>query len=409
MAIEITVPRLGWSMEEGTFIGWLKADGEHIRPGDFLFSLEGDKSAQEVECFDEGILRLSPESPAAGDTVRVGQVLGHLVAASEAPPPPIAEPSPPSTMPPQAPSAPEPGPAPPSVEASAETQNGPHASPRARRRAAELGVDWTTLAGTGRDGRIRERDVLTAAPTAPASTPAAPLPRATPLEAAAGLHPLTPLRTAIARRMAASHQASAPVTLTTTVDASNLVNLRDQFRAAGGVVPTFTELMIKLAAGVLHDHPMMNARWEERGIAVSAEVHIAFAVDTESGLLAPVIRHADRLGLRELGRTLRGLADRARAGLLTDSEMQGATFTLTSLGAYGIDAFTPILNPPQCAILGIGRVRKEVVPAGQGFAARDAMTLSLTFDHRATDGGPAARFLQAIGRAVEAPAERLIG
>jgi pyruvate dehydrogenase E2 component (dihydrolipoamide acetyltransferase) len=399
MAIEITVPRLGWSMEEGTFIGWLKADGERIRSGDFLFSLEGDKSAQEVECFDEGILQLSADSPQAGDTVRVGQVLGHLVAADGAPSHPIGEPSSAPTAPiPESPAFVHEQPA------RSETRGGPHASPRARRRAAEMGVEWATLAGSGRDGRIRERDVLAAA-----ATTIAPLPRATLLEASAGLHPHTPLRSAIARRMTASHQASAPVTLTTTIDASNLVNLRDQFRAAGGSVPTFTELLIKLTAGVLHDHPMLNARWEERGIAVSPEVHIAFAVDTESGLLAPVIRHADRLGLRELGLTLRSLADRARSGQLTDAEMQGATFTLTNLGAYGIDAFTPILNPPQCAILGIGRVRKEAVLAGRDLSSRDAMTLSLTFDHRVTDGGPAARFLQAVGRAVENPAERLIG
>src|SRR5262249_2756573 len=147
---------------------------------------------------------------------------------------------------------------------------------------------------------------------------------------------------------------------------------------------------------VLHEHPLLNARWEQRGVVVSADVHVAFAVDTEAGLLAPVIRHADTLGLRELAAVTRELARRARDGALTEGEMQGATFTVTNLGAFGIDAFTPILNPPQCAILGAGRVRKEAKPVGRRFVVRDVMTLSLTFDHRVTDGAPAARFLQAV-------------
>ena len=142
MAIEITVPRLGWSMEEGTFAGWLKRDGEPVRKGDMLFSLEGDKATQEVESFDEGILRCLPDGPRAGDTVRVGQVLAHLVTADESSPPPPIIPV-------------------------------PHASPRARRRAADLGVDWTRLTGTGKAGRVRERDVLAATPS-PRSAPPPP-------------------------------------------------------------------------------------------------------------------------------------------------------------------------------------------------------------------------------------------
>ena len=399
MAIAITVPRLGWSMDQGTFSGWLKAEGDQVRSGDMLFTLEGDKAAQEVETFDEGVLLFLPDGPKPGDIVLVGQVIGHLLAAGESAP--SEQPSTATEAPAAAISAPVSAVSASITVSPVETQSeGPIASPRARRVAAEAGVDWTKLTGSGKGGRIRERDVL-AAGGGPKPKPSRTVP---------GARPHTPLRQAIARRMTESHLATAPVTLTTSVDATNLVNLREQFRAAGGgAVPSYSDLLIALTARVIHHHPIFNARWENAGIVESSEVNVAFAVDTEAGLLAPVIPNADTLGLRDLAILSRKLAERARNGALTPPEMQGATFTVTNLGSFGIDAFTPIINPPQCAILGIGRTRKQAIPAGRRFVAREMMTLSLTFDHRIADGAPAARFLQAIGPAVENPAVWFIG
>ena len=208
--------------------------------------------------------------------------------------------------------------------------------------------------------------------------------------------------------MVASLRDTAPVTLTTTVDATNLVSLRDQFRAvaAGGddaVVPGYTDFFVKLAASALQRHPMLNARWDGDEIIMSQDVHIGIAADTDAGLLVPVIADVPALSLRQLAARSRDLVDRARRGLLRASEMQGGTFTVTSLGAFGVDAFTPIINIPQCAILGVGRIRRRPAAVGHRVVPRDEVTLSLTFDHRIVDGAPAARFLQTLSQFVENP------
>jgi len=422
MAIEITVPRLGWSMEEGTFVGWLKADGEFVRAGEMLFTIEGDKAAQDIESFDQGVIRYLPNGPKSGDTVLVGQVLGHLVAQGDSV---ASAPLVPTLSVPklgkmeldrgregEAPAEPhqEIGSAGASSSRTsriagsrAENQRSPVSSPRARLRAIEFGIDLKSLRGSGKGGRIRERDVVQYCDHSKMQQDQAQL------QTSAGLRPHTPRRLAIAKRMTASLHETAPVTLTTTVDASNLVNLREQFRSGSGdVIPSYSDFLIALTSRVLQDYLLFNARWEDQGVFVNNEVNVAFAVDTDAGLLTPVIRNADTLGIRELSRHSKTLVERARKGSLTANEMLGATFTVTNLGAFGIDAFTPIISPPQAAILGIGRIRKEATPVGRRFVARDAITLSLTFDHRVSDGAPAARFLQAIGIAVENPAARLM-
>jgi pyruvate dehydrogenase E2 component (dihydrolipoamide acetyltransferase) len=213
--------------------------------------------------------------------------------------------------------------------------------------------------------------------------------------------------------MRQSLQAAAPVTLTTTVDASNLVGLRRQFQAvttgdADPPAPGLTDFVVKLAALALREHPMLHARWEGDRLFVPDEPNIGVAVDTESGLFVPVVHGAGGLGLREIAARLRDLIARARATppRLRPADTQGATFTVTNLGAFGIEAFTPIVNPPECAILGLGRVaRVPVIDGDQGerVVARERMTLSLTFDHRVADGAPAARFLQHLGRLIENP------
>ena len=415
MASEVTIPRLGWNMDEGTFVGWLKSDGEPVTAGEPLFSLEGDKATQDVESLETGILRIAPDGPKDGEKVAVGTLIGYLVAAGE--PAPFESGSTLTTgvlgmaRPPDGEAASRQRPAPARAEPHPRAMK-PRISPRARRVARELGVDALRLEGSGNNGRIVERDIRAAARTqiAPAHVSAAD--RAT--VASPGYHEIsvTPIRRTIAERMVRSAQTAAGVTLSTTVDATNLVNLRQQFKvvAGAGEAPSigFTDIIIKLTALALEKHPLLNACWSGEKIVVSSSINIGIAVDTESGLLVPVIRDVPRLTLRQLAVRSRELIDRARAGTLLAADMQGGTFTVTNLGPMGIEMFTPLINLPECAILGLGRIQKQVVVDDRQFVARDRMVLSLTFDHRIVDGAPAARFLQSLGLLIENPSPWLM-
>lgn len=397
--IEITIPRLGWSMEEGTFSAWLKRDGDWIEKGDLLFVLESDKASQEIESFEAGVLRIGPGGPQPSETVKVGQVIGYLTARDEVPSfapastETVCEPAE-NALPTMAAVAIEKNAARMSVARTLE--NEPVASPRARRAARQRGVDWRTLTGTGRGGRIRECDVLSAG-TSPAEIK--------PVAAA-----LSTVRRTIAERMLASLHATAPVTLTTKVNAANLVNLRGQFKTASPQrAPTISDIVVKLAAQALEEHSVLNARWQDNQILLNEEINIGIAVDTAAGLMVPVIHDVPGLALKQLAAISRSLVERARENRLKPDEMRGGTFTLTNLGVYGIEAFTPIINPPETAILGLGAVRREaIVLDDDRLIAGHVMTLSLTFDHRVTDGAPAARFLQFIGQLIENPAASLV-
>jgi len=410
MAIEVIVPRLGWSMEEGTFGEWLKRDGDLISPGQALFVLEGEKSAQDIESFDGGILKIPANAPRPGDTVKVGQVLAYLVAEGESAPAEIGKSE---TTGAKRQATAEVESAKQSVEVigrGANATSGPgtaRSSPRARRRAAELGVDLKGLQGSGKGGRIRERDVAQIAKGQAAASPAASVTKGRPTTAPAASR----MRKAIAARMSAGAHEAAPVTLTTRCDATNLVNLRGQFKAAtsaGEAVPDYNVLFVKLAAAVLGRHPIMTWQWGGGDIVVPEGMHIAVAVDTEDGLLAPVIRDVNRLSLRQLAEELRRVIDQARGPGLSENELQGGVFTVTNLGKFGIDAFTPIINLPQSAILGIGRISRERAVVDNLVVPRDQVTLSLTFDHRVVDGAPAAKFLNDLRLAIEQPSPWLV-
>jgi pyruvate dehydrogenase E2 component (dihydrolipoamide acetyltransferase) len=211
--------------------------------------------------------------------------------------------------------------------------------------------------------------------------------------------------------MVAGVTQAAPVTLTTKADATNLVNVREQFRAAAGddrFVPSYTDLLVKLTASALRQHPLLQAQWRDDGLFVPDRIDIALAVDTDAGLLVPVVRGADRLTLREVTVRSGELVSDARAGKLTAEQMRDATFTISNLGGLGIDAFTPIIHLPQCAVLGIGRIVREPAVVGDAMVPRERMTLSLTFDHRVVDGAPAARFLDTLRRAIETPVPLLL-
>lgn len=270
-------------------------------------------------------------------------------------------------------------------------------SPRARRVAKELGVDWKTLAGSGKSGRVRERDVRAAAEHSQPETGGTRI-------------PISSRRRTIAARMTASCQQTAPVTLTTRADATNLVNLRTQFKTAGGeVIPSYTDILVKLAAAALQQHPHMAARWEETHLALPTSIHIGIAVDTDEGLIVPVLRDVPSLSLLQLAARTRELVENARDNKLKADDLHGGVFTITNLGAFGIDAFTPIINLPETAILGVGCIRREPAVVDNQIVPRDQVTLSLTFDHRIVDGAPAAKFLQTIRLAAENPSAWLLG
>ena len=377
MAIEITVPRLGWSMEEALFSSWLKAPGEMIRAGDLLFAIESDKATQDIESFDEGILHLPASTPQQGETVLVGQVIAYLLAPGETAPN-LTPPTPPdsgrgnetpqSTQPKEIPSTPT-------------KSEIPVSTPRARRTAHELGIDWTNLTGTGRDGRIREADIRAQTTKTLSST-----------------------RRLIGERMMTSQQKTAPVTLHTTADASALVHHRNELKSTGAaLIPSYNDMLAKLTAIALKTHPVVNSRWEGEHLRTSRDIHLGMAVDTDNGLLVPVLRDVSKFSLEEIATRFRDLTERARTKHLTPDELRGGTFTISSLGSFGIDAFTPIINFPECAILGVGRIVRQPVAVGDAIGLRDILTLSLTFDHRAFDGAPAARFLQTLSRLIESP------
>ena len=435
MAVEITVPRLGWTMEEGIFTQWLKNEGEHVEEGESLYELESDKATQEVEGFDTGILRIAPDAPEPGGTVKVGQVLGCVTKdgepptwetnAAEAPAPPAAD-APPATTSPAPVASPaarrlahELG-----VELSAVTATGKGGrisiddvrdaatatepapgistprnngetvliSPRAARVASELGIDPTILTGTGKGGRIRECDVRNAADSAPATLP----PNAT-------RTPTSATRRTIARRMIAGVTEAAPVTLSAKLDVTNLVTARETMKSEGKQAPSPTAMFIHLACLAIERHPILNAEWHDDAIVIHNDVHMSVAVDTDTGLLVPVIRQANTKSIAQIDQELRSLAATAREGKLKLDDMQGGTFTVSNLGLYPVDAFSPILNLPQCAILGIGRINHEPAVVNATIVPRHMVTVSLTIDHRVIDGADGGRFLESLCQCLEQP------
>ncbi|MDD5699222.1 MAG: dihydrolipoamide acetyltransferase family protein [Victivallaceae bacterium] len=411
MPIEITLPRQGWSMEKAAFVEWLKKDGETVSPGDPLFAVETDKAVQDIESLDAGILHIPPNGPQKDDIIHVGDVIGYLAEAGEtvsfdkitgnwtadadtdndeaqtASAPAVPEEPEKVSLSPAAPVTPP-------------CREFPAVSPRAAGKALRAGIDLRTVTGSGADGRIREQDI-TAAPRSAASAPV------TDREL-----PVSGLRRTIAERMVKSLNATAPVTLTATADVSKLVSLREQFKLSATPdepAPAYHDFVIKLTAMTLAAYPMLNARWEESRIVMAGAINIGLAVDTEDGLLVPVVRNAASLTLRQLAISTRDLVDRARRRQLTPDELSGGTFTVSNLGALGIDAFTPIINHPECAILGLGRICREPAVADGQIVIRERMWLSLTFDHRIVDGAPAARFFDALRRRIENPVPGLTG
>jgi len=456
MATEVILPKLGQTMEEGTIVEWLKNEGEEVQRGDVLFTVESDKATLEAEAPARGYLRkiLVP----AGESVPVLTTVGIItrtldedisasrqgpaetaVASESAEPAGTAEVAL-TEQPKDAAPAREgrifasprarmraqenevelrlvegTGPNGRIVERDiyAFLEEQPKATPMARKVAAELGVDLRTVSGTGAGGRIVRADVEMAVAPAPAAGPVATPARAPapvvalPPAEVASTEPLKGLRGIIAERMATSAQTTARVTLFTEVDATAFVEARTRLKAAvteeWGFAPGYNDLLGLMVARALHEYAYMNARLSGDEIQRLDHVNVGMAVDTERGLLVPVIRDADRLGLRAFGQQFRDMVGRARVGRSLPDDLSGGTFTITNLGMFDVDLFTPIINLPEAAILGVGRIQAKPVVREDQVVVAQMMTLSLAFDHRLVDGAPAARFLQRIKQLVENP------
>jgi pyruvate dehydrogenase E2 component (dihydrolipoamide acetyltransferase) len=283
------------------------------------------------------------------------------------------------------------------VEQAAAAQAAIKVSPVARKLAAEAGLDPVTVAGTGPRGRVLRHDVARALRETQEAAPAVSA------EPTGATQALTGLRGVIAARLSASWRERPHVTLTTEADATNLVSARQQVIAESGIKVSYNAFLVALVARALREQPHVNVRLSKSGIEQLAQVNVGVAVDTERGLLVPVVRDAASKHLIQIHHTLQELVERAIAGHSLPDDLTGGTFTLTNLGAYEIDAFTPIINPPESAILGVGRIVNKPVGLDGQIVLRDMLTLSLSFDHRLIDGAPAARFLQRVKQLVERP------
>jgi pyruvate dehydrogenase E2 component (dihydrolipoamide acetyltransferase) len=380
MAVKVIMPKLGMAMTEGTVVKWLKPDGARVEKGERIAVVMSKKITYEVEAPASGILR---HAAAEKEVKAVGEVIAYIAEPGEVIPelekapvaPPVAE-------------VPVEAPAPKEILA----------TPAAKRLAKEHGVDLSQIKGTGPGGRITEKDVMAfvEARKAPPPPPRPP----------AKVIPFIGMRQAIAERMTQSLQTMAQVTITTEIDATELVRMREQLK--GEFELTYTDMVVKAAAIALKKHPLLNSTLIGDEIHLLDEVHIGVAVALEGGLIVPVVRDADKKSLREIAAETRRLAEGARAGTLTVDEVTGSTFTVTNLGMYGVDIFTPIINPPEVAILGVGRiVEKPSFQQGQ-VVPRAMMHLSLTFDHRIVDGAPAAEFLRTVKELLENPYRLLL-
>jgi pyruvate dehydrogenase E2 component (dihydrolipoamide acetyltransferase) len=277
-------------------------------------------------------------------------------------------------------------------------------SPRARVLAEDRGLAWSQLRGTGPEGAIVERDVR-AALDRPAA--ARPIAADRSFNEALETIPVTGVRGIIAARMAASSNTAANVTLTTETDATAFVELRATL-AAHGVAVTYNDLLMAALGRALREHPRMNASLDGDTIRVWKRIHVGLAVDTERGLIVPVVRDVDQKRVGEIAQESARVVAAARNGTAQPEELREGTFTLTNLGMFRIDAFTPIINMPECAVLGVGRIKPRPQLVDGAVVERRMMWLSLTFDHRLVDGGPAARFLQRVAELVEQPLLLLI-
>ncbi len=345
------MPALGMAQETGKVLRWFKAAGEQVAKGEPLLEIETDKVTVEIESPADGTL--AGVSAADGDEVPVGRAIAFVLAAGENVPEPVAPVSRRALV-----------------------------SPKARRLAAEQGIDVDALAGSGPGGAIVAADVG---------------------GGSAGAPPLSSLWRTMAERATAAWQTTPHFYLRRTVDATGLQAWRSQ---AGGAV-SHTDLLVKVAAEVLRRHPRVNSTWRDGTIVPCDGINVAIAVATDDGLIVPVVHGADRLELDEIAARRKELVAAAREGRLRPEDVSGGTFTVSNLGMYGVDSFDAIVNAPQAAILAVGRIADRVVAVNGQPTVRPIMELSVSFDHRVVDGARGAEFLDTLASALENPADAI--
>ncbi len=397
---ELIMPKLGMYDDDVCLVEWLKSEGSEVHAGEALFTVETDKITSDVEAEAAGWLHQTVE---AGAVLPIGTVVGAIAATRDeyealaaAPSEAIPRNADPaeSDVPPREPGPQERAPLP-ARPASLTI------SPRARALMEAEGLrleDVQAIVPTGPDGRLTDRDVLAYLAT---RSPAEAEPAGSLEPRVERRVPLSGTRAVIARRMLESLRESAQLTSTLEIDVSPLVD----WRARLSPRPGFTAIFLALCAGALRAHPLLNARVAGHEIEILADINLGFAVHTESGVVAPVVHQADRLGLGDLDERVRDLSDRARRGALAPHELKGGTFTVSNSGTAPVDTTTAILNPPQVALLWLGEVRERAVVVEGAVAARPTVHACLTYDHRAIDGVPAAEFLGELAARVTAVAD----
>jgi pyruvate dehydrogenase E2 component (dihydrolipoamide acetyltransferase) len=379
LVTEVVLPKLDIAMESGMIVKWHKREGDNVEKGEPLVEIMSDKVTYDLEAPASGILRKIVGKEQT--EVPVSQIIGYIGKPDE-PIPHVEIPTKAEIK--QIPQ----------VEASTkvEIRQEIRASPSARRVARERAIDLSQVVGTGPGGRITEEDVKKFSEKSAVSQ-----------RKVKAIIPLIGVRKTIADRMALSASTAPRITLMVEANASEILKLRSQMKNSQGTDVSFTDMLVKAAATALESDPIINSTLENGQIKIFEDVNVGIAVAREGALVVPVIRNANKRTLTEIAAESKTLIDKASNGTLSKEEISGGTFTITNLGTNGVDAFTPLMNPPECAILGVGRIAERAVVSNGNVVPRPTVILSLSFDHRITDGVPAAQFLQRLKELLERP------
>jgi pyruvate dehydrogenase E2 component (dihydrolipoamide acetyltransferase) len=398
MAISVVMPALEMAQETGKLVSWKKKAGDQVKKGEMLLEVETDKAVVEIEAQGDGVL--GGVTAKEGDVVPVGQTIAWLLKPGEQPPANVAaaqtgrkmDSAPAAAAATAAPAAPEP------VSAA-----GARISPKARRLAREHGVDIATLRGSGPGGEILAEDIMKASASAAQAAPpaAAARPTSPPLAAPSGPpEAVSSIGRIMAERTTQSWTTVPHFFVTREVDATALNATRARWipiiEKSHGVKVTHTDFIVAAVARALHLHPRMNGSWANDKITLNSHVNVALAMAVENAVVTAVIKDTDRIGLGDIAKQRKELAERARANRLQPADITGATFTISNLGMFNVDAFTAIIVPPQAGILAVGAIADRVVAANGMIGVRPTLNVTLSSDHRVVDGARAAAFLNDV-------------